>query len=178
MVRMYGSCALLCLLAGCAREARVTQAVAQDQDSVFKNLSLSEIRSFDTDEKPLTVNKWYSPVHDASPLLDVPLQEAKVSDLPIPFNAKLVPQYCQTTSSHDRMVLGYRVGMGNHEAADFYRQEMERCGWQLVADARAHESQLIFRKPSKLCVISVRSEKKGKRVLIVMNTNRVQKAAG
>lgn len=46
----------------------------------------------------------------------------------------------------------------------FYRQEMERLGWDLVAINEGAESVALYRKPAQFCVVSVRQLRKRVRV--------------
>jgi len=56
---------------------------------------------------------------------------------------------------------------------DFYRNEMERLGWQFISCMTGAESLLIFQKPYKMATICVRQETRGtfknKIVIFVMN---------
>lgn len=84
-------------------------------------------------------------------------QEARLTDVPIPLNAKPVPQSFWVDEKESAgVMLTYTVSVPPHEIVSFYSQEMERFGWDHVASFDAHEYLLIFEKPGRVCSVSLR----------------------
>lgn len=84
-------------------------------------------------------------------------QEARLTDIPIPLNAKPVPNcFWMDEKESAGVMLGYRVTASLQEIVSFYSQEMERFGWDNVVCFDAHEHLLVFEKPGRVCSISLR----------------------
>lgn len=84
---------------------------------------------------------------------------AKYSDLPdTPFLVTL--QSIETVpDEHDQVQLFYTTMMPSQELADFYRQQMERCGWELLAESHAQDRLLYYTKPTQICSILISENK-------------------
>lgn len=100
---------------------------------------------------------------------DVALYQAKL-DIPFLFGSQLV---VEDDEDAQQKVIRYETDVDVPIIADFYRNEMERLGWQYVSGMASAESILIFQKPYKMATISVRattkSAFKNKIVIFVMN---------
>lgn len=84
-------------------------------------------------------------------------QEARLTDVPIPLNAKPVPKRFWIDEGESAgVMLTYVVSTSPQEIVSFYSQEMERFGWDQTACFNAHEHLLIFEKPGRVCSISLR----------------------
>lgn len=84
-------------------------------------------------------------------------QEARLTDIPTPLNAKPVPNYFWMDKKESAgVMLGYSVTASPQEIVSFYSQEMERFGWDQIAYFDACEHLLIFEKPGRVCSISLR----------------------
>jgi len=84
-------------------------------------------------------------------------QEARLTDIPIPLNAKPLPKYFWMDEQESAgVMLGYCVTASPQEIVSFYSQEMERFGWDQIVYCNAHEHLLIFEKPGRVCSISLR----------------------
>ena len=94
-------------------------------------------------------------------------QEARLVDVPIPVNAKPITNFDQRYKSGKTCQLSYRLDSSEINLEKFYENGMERSGWKKIAKCSCQELLLIFEKPSKICVISVRSEKPGKETLVI-----------
>ena len=88
----------------------------------------------------------------------VRLQEAKMGDIPIPLSATPLPDYFDPSSSS--IVLGYSDKLLSLEQIkQFFMQELERSGWLLKEQfCTAHESLIRFKKPHRICIISIRQQ--------------------
>lgn len=82
-------------------------------------------------------------------------QEAKFSDVPLPFNALPIESY-NDIFSDEGSILAYQSKMSHEDIIDFYQREMEHLGWQQVVSVKGLESLLQFEKPGRFCTISVR----------------------
>ncbi len=104
-----------------------------------------------------------------SPLFDlIRLQEAKMSDLPIPISSKPIPEYFDPTSSVT--MLGYKdKDLSAGDIKTFYICEMERLGWEIKEQFDGYESQLRFKKPNRTCMISIRTDEPKKRTKFVIS---------
>lgn len=84
-------------------------------------------------------------------------QEARLTDIPIPLNAKPVPKRFWVDEKESAgVMLVYMVSASPQEIVSFYSQEMERFGWDQTAYFNAHEHLLIFEKPGRVCSLSLR----------------------
>ncbi len=100
---------------------------------------------------------------------DVALYQAKL-DIPFLFGSQLI---VEDDEDAQQKVIRYETDVDVPFIADFYRNEMERLGWQYVSGMASAESILIFQKPYKMATVSVRqatkSAFKNKIVIFVMN---------
>jgi hypothetical protein len=96
-------------------------------------------------------------------------QEAKLTDIPLPLNVE--PLFCE--QSFDAMLFAYACSMENNEIIAFFQREMERAGWQFHAVFRTFETMIVFTKPGKTSVISLRPavKKAGKSELYIFIEN-------
>lgn len=85
------------------------------------------------------------------------LQEAKLSDIPIPLSSRPIPYYFDAQQS--AIMLGYNDAvLSLQELVTFYMQEMERLGWEIKEQFYGYESQLRFKKPDRSCIVSIRTD--------------------
>jgi hypothetical protein len=86
----------------------------------------------------------------------VRLQEAKMGDIPLPLSATPLPDYFDP-SSHST-VLGYSdKQLSPDQLKQFFMQELERSGWLLKEQfSTSHEMLIRFKKPHRICIISIR----------------------
>jgi len=81
--------------------------------------------------------------------------EARSVDLAIPLGATPLEQYIDCTEDGD-FCLAYASDMSLSELGDFFQKEMERLGWQKKAQYKQCEQLLIYEKPTKIVIISLR----------------------
>lgn len=87
-------------------------------------------------------------------------KEAKLSDIPIPISSEPLIEYFKfKNSSKGEIVLGYSSSMDIDSVVDFYNQEMEFLGWESGSFFNGIEKLMLFKKPSRLCSISIRDFK-------------------
>ena len=99
-------------------------------------------------------------------------QEAKLMDVPIPLDARPLVSYFDE-SDEKGCSLGYTSDTSQEEVAFFYTQEMERLGWLQTVACETVESILIFEKPGRFCIVSLRPASRftgSKRLTILLFT--------
>lgn len=79
-------------------------------------------------------------------------REARLYDIPIPHGVKADNRYLDETSSG----LAYFSSLDCSELVEWYRQQLDICGW--LYDVYSMGSEMLIRayKPTKWCSISVR----------------------
>jgi len=66
-------------------------------------------------------------------------QEARLTDIPIPLNAKPLPKsFWMDETESAGVMLTYIVSTSPQEIVSFYSQEMERFGWDQIVYFNAH----------------------------------------
>jgi hypothetical protein len=84
-------------------------------------------------------------------------QEARLTDISVPLNAKSIPNgFWVDEKESAGVMLTYVVSLSLQQIASFYSQEMERLGWDQTVSFDAHEQLLIFEKPGRVCSILLR----------------------
>ncbi len=103
-------------------------------------------------------------------------QEAKLTDIPPPLQARPLTAYCLPAENKepDSVTLGYQSTMSVDEIKTFYVQEMERLGWQQMGLFTGRELLLSFEKPERLCTISIRpgAHNKNKTGIFIFSGNK------
>lgn len=80
---------------------------------------------------------------------------AKFADLPdAPFQAH-VQNIAVDHEKHDQVQIFYTTSMTEQDVIHFYEQQMERLGWELIAQSTTQNYLLHFSKPIQLCSILV-----------------------
>ena len=80
---------------------------------------------------------------------------AKFADLPdAPFQAKL-ENIITSPEHHDQVQMFYSCMMPMIDLIDFYGQQMERLGWQLLGQSDIHDAILLYGKPEQFCTILI-----------------------
>ncbi len=86
----------------------------------------------------------------------VELFEARHADLPFPIDSKIqtcLPELSTETNVTGETLCVYTLGESVSFVRDFYREEMERWGWQeLLASGSLDTYMFVFQKPGKRCV--------------------------
>ncbi len=86
-------------------------------------------------------------------------QEARLIDIPLPL--QLVPDYRYSLAQEqDGSLYAFMSDMTHEQLLEFYRVEMEREGWKVIASAADVESVMVCRKPTRICVITISTGKK------------------
>ncbi len=80
---------------------------------------------------------------------------AKFADLPdTPFQAQL-QNIAVSQESHDQLQLFYTVAMQQQDLIVFYQQQMERLGWELLAESNLQDYLMHYSKPGQFCSVLI-----------------------
>jgi len=84
---------------------------------------------------------------------------AKYADLPdVPFAVKL-QSISMGLDDQCQIQMFYTTKMTIHELIEFYQQQMERNGWDLLAKSHAQDCLLQYVKPMQICSILISDNK-------------------
>jgi hypothetical protein len=82
--------------------------------------------------------------------------EARLFDIPLPVGSKVYD--LSAHNEHNKRILHFNSALSQYDIFAYYRTEMECFGWQESAIFEGTESCLIFQKPTKTCVVTIRPE--------------------
>jgi len=100
--------------------------------------------------------------------------QAKLFDIPLPMQAIFKPD--EIGDSADGLFMYYSIFLDQSALANFYEREMDRFGWQqLIENNSKKELLLVFNKPNKICVISIRVPEDTRSALFVVVTTATKK---
>lgn len=88
------------------------------------------------------------------------------ADIPVPLQAIEKKNYYEATPAS--YCVGYVAPLDRDILVDFYKEQMELFGWQCWWQTDGLESLLLFEKPYKQCVVSIRPSAKNKQEIIVL----------
>lgn len=121
----------------------------------FADLSLDDIRNniefLDVQKTASQADAMAVPVN----LISADEQQARLSDIAIPFDARLLDQYADFSQS--QTVLGYVSAMSMPDVVGFYTTQMETLGWHCAEHIRGCEELLLFERPGRSCSVVLRS---------------------
>lgn len=80
--------------------------------------------------------------------------QAKFSEIPFMVGSTIMKEELTVTQ---QLILTGICLYDSFALADYYVIEMQRSGWQKISEFHASEVTLLFQKPKKVCVISIRS---------------------
>jgi hypothetical protein len=105
---------------------------------------------------------------DVAALDFVHLQEAKMSDIPIPLSSQPITEYFDPAGTS--VMLGYQdKHLSMTDVQEFYLCEMERLGWQIEEQFIGYETYLRFsRPPDRSCLISIRGNEAKESIKLVI----------
>lgn len=98
------------------------------------------------------------------------LYEAKL-DIPFLFGTQCTVEQ----DEEDQKIINYETNTDHEAIIQFYRDEMERLGWQYFSGMQSSESLLVFRKPFKMALVSVRPALRNAKHTIVIHIMHHQK---
>lgn len=133
-----------------------TSIDAQQAADPFADLTLDDIRNNIEflDIKNVTTSQNGACTQEIAWSADEQL--ARMSDIAIPFDARLLDQYADF-SEESQTVLGYVSGMPMGDVVGFYITQMETLGWRCAEHIRGCEELLLFERPGRSCSVVIRS---------------------
>lgn len=89
-------------------------------------------------------------------------KEARLFDVPLPLGYELL------NNQYEQDSYGIKTQISFSELVDFYKDEMINAGWRMISSFSDIETNLLFEKPHKYILISIRpsSQKKYTQVYI------------
>lgn len=83
--------------------------------------------------------------------------EAKLYDIPTMVGSIPVEFDTQRIVSEGQAMLAFVSQYDQDMVTNFYHFEMENAGWKRIASIKGFENTLLFQKPKKVCIISIRT---------------------
>ncbi|MDR3647320.1 MAG: hypothetical protein P4L22_07290 [Candidatus Babeliales bacterium] len=77
-------------------------------------------------------------------------KEARLFDVPLPLN------YITLDNRYGQDSYGFKTTVKDSELVDFYKEEMVNAGWKIISSFSDIETNLLFEKPHKFILISIR----------------------
>ena len=151
----------MALLSSCTRKPKaLNSSLSQNSiESVIKPAGAQ-----DNSYKDNLDNNGYSlsrnnGVNDTSEKCRYPLfkDEARLLDIPFPINASSLWDLGNYEEDPRKIVIKFIIDQQCEDIIAFYRAEMECLGWYETAVIKGGEVCLLFQKPSRLCVIMIKS---------------------
>lgn len=92
-------------------------------------------------------------------------EEAKLFDLPVPFDAVLIKDLNSDNSC------AYRSKISVDQLVSYIEKEMDLLGWKLVIKFFEKEASLVFEKPLKYSIVSIRPNGNAN-LIFIFNSNK------
>ena len=144
--------ASLVVFAGCAHNKKNKyDAVSKPEDK--QRSVCPPVVSLSQQEKELDASSGWFFSDDPD---EVAIFQAKIADIPFPLGATLLSYQHQDAPAHQSL-LTYSTHSSIESMVWFYKQHMERLGWRTMTEIAGTEGMLVYKKPHKMCVISLRS---------------------
>jgi hypothetical protein len=106
-----------------------------------------------------TKNNWWN----NSALWNLKELEARHYDIPFIFDAQPIAGQSSNASQ-----ITFKSNVSLDQAIDFYRQQMDVYGWNLLFCVKDTETLLSFEKPNKYAMVSIRPTKANQLTVIIM----------
>lgn len=161
MKRLYGLLGLIFLLSGCVQQKQDNNE-PQGMVCNAAHVKRSDLIKPHSQKNTPSKNKYDSVPALQNTIvtnsLDSALQyEAQSTDVPIPVMSKPIKV---SRDGAEGVQLVYHCSLLIEEVKDFYKQEMERQGWQQRAQFEGEEYLYYFSKPARFCIVSLRPYKR------------------
>ncbi len=90
----------------------------------------------------------------------IKVNEAKYSDIPLPIGYAFVDMGKKSLQKDDKYsdLFCYEGELACEQVSDYYRVNMERCGWEIVDMSNEQEGLLFCNKLNKYCIVSIRDD--------------------
>ena len=136
--------AIIGMIPGCAKQSEEkNKAVLPQKQAAFSFDSLET--NIDLEAASADYNEYQIEV------------EAKLYDIPTMVGSVPLDLPTHITLPEGQMMLAIASSYDQEMITNFYNFEMERQGWQRISCIKGFESTLVFQRPKKVCVISVRA---------------------
>lgn len=135
--------AIITLIPGCAKQSKEkNKAVLPQKQAAF---------SFDSIETNIDLEAASAYYSEYSQI------EAQLNDIPTMVGFVQVEIPTLHSMPEGQMVCAFASDLDQGMITNFYQFEMERQGWQRMSCIKNLESTLVFQRPKKICIISIRS---------------------
>lgn len=143
VVNFVSAILLLSLVSGCSKQHEKNKAALKK--AAF---------SFDGLQTNIDICAELTPT-----LCAIPEIEAKLIDIPSMIGSTVINGQLdgEHNEDNDTLMLAWASAYDQETLTLFYIQEMEQLGWQKLAKVKGFETTLLFQKPKKFCVISIRA---------------------
>jgi len=136
--------AIIAMIPGCAKQSEEkNKAVLPQKQAAF---------SFDSLETNIDLEAASAHYSEYNPEI-----EAKLHDVPTMVGSIPVEIPANSAVLEGQMVVALASHYDQEMITNFYNFEMERQGWQRISCIKGFESTLVFQRPKKICIISVRA---------------------
>ena len=135
---------IILVMPGCfSKQHKISKAVLPQKQAAF---------SFDGLETNIDIAAGMA--DQSNPNLEI---EAKLHDIPSMVGSVPVDFESGAQLAEGQIMLAFVCHYDQEMVANFYTFEMENLGWRRVTSIKGFESTLVFQKPKKICIISIRS---------------------
>jgi len=136
--------AIICMIPGCAKQSEEkNKAVLPHKQAAF---------SFDSLETNIDIAAHTADYNDYNSET-----EATLHDIPTMIGSVPVELPADMAVPEGQMMVVFASSYDQEMITNFYNAEMECQGWQRIACVKGFESTLVFQRPKKVCIISVRA---------------------
>ena len=152
--RLLISFSLCLFLSSCTPSKKVFEESDLDKNQLIKSsrYAVQQSKNQCNDMQNSKVNSQ----EKSHSFLDDDIIKARLSDVPTLFDAKPVCSYKENNVYY----IEYKTVLSHQEVSDFYKNEMEICGWTKQVCYQKNECFLLFKKAARSCFINVRPVKK------------------
>lgn len=152
--RLLISFSLCLFLSSCTPSKKIFEESDLDKNQLVKSsryaVQQCKIQCNDTQNYKVNSQK------KSHNFLEEDIIKARLSDVPTLFDAKPVCSYKENNVYY----LEYKTVLSHQEVSDFYKNEMEICGWTKQIEYCANECLFLFKKAACSCVVNLRPIKK------------------
>jgi hypothetical protein len=140
--KILSICTMLLMVSGCSKKPANNKAASSKKQAAF---------SFNTLETNIDVLASTASAETANLEL-----EAKLIDIPTMVGSVMLENDSDQILAEGQLMFACVASQEQSAISDFYNLEMEQLGWQRVAAIQGNEIVLLYQKPKKVCIISIR----------------------
>ena len=135
---------IILMIPGCGQQSKILKAAAPS-----KRYAASSFTGLETHIDIAAVTADHASYN--------PEIEAKLNDIPTMVGSVPIETELMQPLPEGQQMFAFACQYDQEMVANFYLFEMEQQGWQRIGSVKSFETVLIFQKPKKLCIVSVRS---------------------